>query len=93
MILAINSCGRLLNSLHGSGSTIFVPGFDCDSVAFQNMFVSCFLGFEKGNRFHQGKHGLRFRTYVVYVLSIGGFGKGESISLRDLVLERGNRFH
>ena len=22
---------RLLSSLHGSGSTIFVPGFDCDS--------------------------------------------------------------
>ena len=26
----INSCGRLLSSLHASGST--VPGFDCDSV-------------------------------------------------------------
>ena len=23
---------RLLNSLHGSGFTIFVPGFDCDSI-------------------------------------------------------------
>ena len=26
-----SSCGRLLHSLHGSGSTIFAPGFDCDS--------------------------------------------------------------
>ena len=30
-IPAINSCGRLLNSLHGSWWTILVPGFDCDS--------------------------------------------------------------
>ena len=28
---SISSCGRLLNSLHGSGSTILVPAFDCDS--------------------------------------------------------------
>ena len=27
----MNSCGRLLNSLHGSGSTILIPGFDYDS--------------------------------------------------------------
>ena len=27
----VNSCGRLLNSLHGSGFTSFVPGFDYDS--------------------------------------------------------------
>ena len=26
-----NSFGRLFNSLHGSGFTILVPGFDCDS--------------------------------------------------------------
>ena len=31
-IPTINSCGRLLNFLHGSGiATIFVPGFDFDS--------------------------------------------------------------
>ena len=30
-IPAINSCGRLSNSVHGSGFTIFVAGFDCDS--------------------------------------------------------------
>ena len=34
---ARNSCGRLLNSLHGSGSTILIPGFDYDSFeATQN---------------------------------------------------------
>ena len=26
-----NSCGLLVNFLHGSGSTILVPGFDYDS--------------------------------------------------------------
>ena len=29
----INSCGGLLNYLHGSGSTILIPGFDYDSHA------------------------------------------------------------
>ena len=28
---------RLLNSLHGSGFTIFVPGFDCDSNGFPEL--------------------------------------------------------
>ena len=27
-------CGRLCISLHGSGSTILVPGFDCDASEF-----------------------------------------------------------
>ena len=31
-LFATYSCGRLVSSLHGSGSTIFVPGFDCDSI-------------------------------------------------------------
>ena len=26
---------RLLNSLHGSGSTVLIPGFDCDSNGTQ----------------------------------------------------------
>ena len=30
-IPTVNSCGRLLSSLHGFGSTIFVPGFDYGS--------------------------------------------------------------
>ena len=30
-IPTINSCGHLLNSLQGSGSSILTPGFDCDS--------------------------------------------------------------
>ena len=29
---SLHSCGRL-NSLHGSGSTVLIPGFDCDSFA------------------------------------------------------------
>ena len=31
MVPAVNGCGRLFNSSHSSGFTIFVPGLDCDS--------------------------------------------------------------
>ena len=31
---------RLLNSLHGSGFTIFVPGFDCGSLVGLPFFVA-----------------------------------------------------
>ena len=33
---------RLSNSLHGSGFTIFVPGFDCDSYVVVLFCVDCF---------------------------------------------------
>ena len=35
----VNSCGRLLHSVHGSGWTILTPGFDCDAY-----FVGYFTG-------------------------------------------------
>ena len=40
---AINSCGRLLDSLHGSGSTILIPCFDCDSHE-PLIMVHCWFG-------------------------------------------------
>ena len=46
-IPTINSCGRLLTSLNGSGSTIFIPGFDCESyvlISFKAV-LNLFLAF------------------------------------------------
>ena len=38
-IPTIRSCGRLLNSLHGPGRSIFIPGFDYDSDVLNKRWI------------------------------------------------------
>ena len=42
----MNSYGRLLSSLHGSGCTIFVPGFDYDSGEWDECLCQAFRSCE-----------------------------------------------
>ena len=45
-IPSINGCG-LVNSLHGSGQTILIPGFDCDSNGIRTPFWCLQKGVQK----------------------------------------------
>ena len=66
-IPAMNSCGRLLNSLHASGITaILVPGFDCNSL-----FVGLFLH-SSGPRVEAAPGQLRSGTFASIAMQFAG---------------------
>ena len=63
--LAINSCGRLGISLRCSGSTILIPGFDCDS------YVGCSKGALHGHEHWENHSKVGVLLFIKKALRIG----------------------